>query len=87
MNYLLFHQSGAEQFPKIPDGLKQLMSDISREVLREQPENIYDFIADYLEDLELTREHTGSNYQNQTFFVYAHDSIFHLNKFQLLKMS
>ncbi len=60
MNYLMFHQSGEGQFLKVPDGLKQLMSDISREVLREQPENIYEFIADYLEEMELAREHKGS---------------------------
>lgn len=61
MNYLMYHQSGEGQFPKVPDGLKELMSDISREVLREQPENIYEFIAEYLEAMELTREHKGSN--------------------------
>ena len=36
------------------------MSDISREVLREQPEYIYEFIADYLEEMEITREYKGS---------------------------
>ncbi|XP_030761977.1 uncharacterized protein LOC115886813 [Sitophilus oryzae] len=40
----------------IPEGLKELMSDISREVLRSQPENIYMFIADYLDALMITRE-------------------------------
>ncbi|KAG5895103.1 hypothetical protein JTB14_036378 [Gonioctena quinquepunctata] len=40
----------------IPDGLRELMSDISREVLRSQPENVYNFIADYLEALLITRE-------------------------------
>lgn len=60
MNYLMFQQSGDGQFLKVPDGLKELMSDISREVLREQPENIYEFIADYLEEMEITREHRGS---------------------------
>ncbi|XP_037038646.1 abnormal spindle-like microcephaly-associated protein homolog [Bradysia coprophila] len=59
MNYLMFHQSGEGQFPKVPDGLKQLMSDISREVLREQPENIYEFVADYLEEMTIAREHKG----------------------------
>lgn len=60
MNYLMYQQSGDGQFLKVPDGLKELMSDISREVLREQPENIYEFIADYLEEMEITREHRGS---------------------------
>lgn len=66
MNYLMFQQSGEGQLKggiKVPDGLKQLMTDISREVLREQPENIYEFIADYLEEMELAREHKGSNEQ------------------------
>lgn len=40
----------------VPDGLKELMSDISREVLRTQPTNIYCFIADYLDALIITRE-------------------------------
>ncbi|XP_076252027.1 uncharacterized protein LOC143191124 [Rhynchophorus ferrugineus] len=40
----------------IPDGLKELMSDISREVLRSQPQDIYTFIADYLDALMITRE-------------------------------
>lgn len=61
MNYLMFHQSAEGQFLRVPDGLKQLMSDISREVLREQPENIYEFVADYLEEMTLAREHKGSN--------------------------
>ncbi|CAH0552516.1 unnamed protein product [Brassicogethes aeneus] len=40
----------------IPDGLKELISDISREVLRSQPEDIYMFVADYLDALLITRE-------------------------------
>ncbi|XP_031334490.1 apolipoprotein B receptor isoform X2 [Photinus pyralis] len=40
----------------IPDGLRELMSDISREVLRSQPEDMYTFIADYLDALMITRE-------------------------------
>ncbi|KAF2890327.1 hypothetical protein ILUMI_15846, partial [Ignelater luminosus] len=40
----------------IPEGLRELMSDISREVLRSQPEDIYSFIADYLDALMITRE-------------------------------
>ncbi|XP_019881376.1 uncharacterized protein LOC109609188 [Aethina tumida] len=40
----------------VPDGLHELMSDISREVLRFQPEDIYTFIADYLDALLITRE-------------------------------
>ncbi|KAJ8980105.1 hypothetical protein NQ317_008566 [Molorchus minor] len=41
----------------VPEGLRELMSDISREVLRSQPQqNIYGFIADYLDALMITRE-------------------------------
>lgn len=40
----------------VPDGLKELMSDISREVLRSQPTNMDTFIADYLDALIITRE-------------------------------
>ncbi|ERL85856.1 uncharacterized protein LOC109545291 [Dendroctonus ponderosae] len=40
----------------IPDGLRELMSDISREVLRSQPEDVYTFVADYLDALMITRE-------------------------------
>lgn len=40
----------------IPDGLRELMSDISREVLRSQPKDVYSFIADYLDALMITRE-------------------------------
>ncbi|XP_072938465.1 uncharacterized protein [Epargyreus clarus] len=40
----------------LPEGLKELMSDISREVLRSQPENLYQFITDYLAALLDARE-------------------------------
>ncbi|CAG4935958.1 unnamed protein product [Colias eurytheme] len=35
----------------LPEGLKELMSDITREVLRAQPQNVYGFIATYLSAL------------------------------------
>ncbi|XP_050350323.1 uncharacterized protein LOC126773419 [Nymphalis io] len=40
----------------LPEGLKDLMSDISREVLRAQPQNLYQFIANYLEALLEVRD-------------------------------
>ncbi|KAK9875021.1 hypothetical protein WA026_005831 [Henosepilachna vigintioctopunctata] len=40
----------------VPDGLRELMSDITREVLRSQPTDLYTFIADYLDALMITRE-------------------------------
>lgn len=44
----------------VPDGLRELMSDISREVIRTQPENVYTYIADYLDALMITRENARS---------------------------
>lgn len=41
---------------KIPKGLQDLMADISREVLRNQPTKINNFIAEYLEAMLITRE-------------------------------
>ncbi|CAG7837075.1 unnamed protein product [Allacma fusca] len=34
----------------VPTGLKCLLEELSREVLRRQPENIYEFLANYLEE-------------------------------------
>ncbi|CAH0399331.1 unnamed protein product [Chilo suppressalis] len=41
----------------LPEGLRELMSDISREVLRAQPTNMLDFITNYLSVLLISREH------------------------------
>ncbi|XP_060531548.1 sperm surface protein Sp17 [Cylas formicarius] len=40
----------------VPEGLRELMADISREVLRSQPQDLHTFIADYLDALIITRE-------------------------------
>ncbi|XP_068622874.1 uncharacterized protein [Battus philenor] len=56
MNELL-QKHGCTNVFTIPEGLRELMSDISREVLREQPKNIFDFITNYLSVLLITREH------------------------------
>nr|XP_034833553.1 uncharacterized protein LOC117990198 [Maniola hyperantus] len=56
MNELLQKHGCANVF-SVPEGLKELMSDISREVLRAQPCDINDFIANYLSVLLITREH------------------------------
>ncbi|KAF9419899.1 hypothetical protein HW555_003732 [Spodoptera exigua] len=40
----------------LPNGLRELMSDISREVLRYQPRDLYKFITDYLAAMLVTRE-------------------------------
>ncbi|XP_043800712.1 uncharacterized protein LOC122719174 [Apis laboriosa] len=55
---------GAKHIYKVPEGLRELCSDISREVLRSQPTNILAFIAEYVDTLLITRENTKS-----TFFV------------------
>jgi hypothetical protein len=49
------HRKLSEVVP-VPEGLRDLMADITREVLRFQPENMENFIADYLEAMLLTRE-------------------------------
>lgn len=49
------HRKLTEVLP-VPDGLRELMADITREVLRFQPKNLEAFIADYLESMLLTRE-------------------------------
>lgn len=41
---------------KLPDGLTELMSDMCREVLRYQPDNICEFLANYLSALLLARD-------------------------------
>ncbi|XP_050679396.1 uncharacterized protein LOC126975509 [Leptidea sinapis] len=56
MNELLQKHGCANVF-SVPEGLKELMTDISREVLREQPAKIFDFISSYLSVLLITREH------------------------------
>ncbi|XP_055640456.1 abnormal spindle-like microcephaly-associated protein homolog [Toxorhynchites rutilus septentrionalis] len=56
MNYLLHRQRTPGAVIPVPDELKELMSEISREVLRAQPPNVIGFIADYLEAKLIRRE-------------------------------
>ncbi|CAH4020863.1 uncharacterized protein LOC123706819 [Pieris brassicae] len=56
MNELL-QKHGCSNVFSVPEGLRELMADITREVLREQPNKLFDFIANYLSVLLLTREH------------------------------
>lgn len=56
MNFHLHKHRKLSEVVKVPDGLRELMADITREVLRFQPDNIEKFIADYLEAMLLTRE-------------------------------
>ncbi|XP_055321231.1 titin homolog [Sitodiplosis mosellana] len=44
--------------PKIPDGMVELMKNLAKSVLKEQPDNIYLFAAEYFENL--VRERDGS---------------------------
>ncbi|KAF5287698.1 hypothetical protein FQA39_LY15798 [Lamprigera yunnana] len=53
---VLLQRHAAKYIYAIPEGLRELMSDITREVLRTQPTNMYNFIADYLDALMITRE-------------------------------
>ncbi|CAK9825276.1 hypothetical protein ANTRET_LOCUS3321 [Anthophora retusa] len=48
----------AKHIYKVPEGLRELCTDISREVLRSQPANLYAFIAEYVDTLLITRENT-----------------------------
>lgn len=48
--------SDSDHVVQMPEGLKELMVDITREVLRDQPTNIYEYISDYLEAMLVTRE-------------------------------
>lgn len=53
------------QIVPVPEGLRELMADIAREVLRYQPTNVERFIADYLDSMLLTRE----------LFIVAHQTV------------
>lgn len=56
MNFLPYRHRKLSEVVPVPEGLRELMADVTREVLRYQPENIEAFIADYLEAMLLTRE-------------------------------
>ncbi|XP_060831753.1 LOW QUALITY PROTEIN: FK506-binding protein 5-like [Bombus pascuorum] len=55
---LVLQTHGAKHIYKVPEGLRELCTDISREVLRSQPANLIAFIADYVDTLLITRENT-----------------------------
>ncbi|KAH8419051.1 hypothetical protein KR222_002100 [Zaprionus bogoriensis] len=58
MNYLIQRGKVRQQAINVPDGLPELLSDITREVLRCQPtkECLCQFIIDYLHSVIVTRE-------------------------------
>lgn len=64
MNFILHKHNTENHHVKLPDGLKELLSDISREVLRDQPENPYEYIANYLEAMLVVREESLSENKN-----------------------
>ena len=56
LNYLHHKHQTPGRVISVPDELKELLFDLSKEVLREQPKDIYTFIADYLDDRLYERE-------------------------------
>ncbi|XP_055611888.1 abnormal spindle-like microcephaly-associated protein homolog [Uranotaenia lowii] len=56
MNFLLHRQRTPGSVIPVSEEIKELMYEISREVLREQPRNVIVFLADYLESKLLRRE-------------------------------
>ena len=63
MNVTL-QKHGAKKIYPVPDGLHELASDVTREVLRNQPDNIYLFISDYLETMLDVREKARGKLKN-----------------------
>ncbi|KOC60569.1 hypothetical protein WH47_07732 [Habropoda laboriosa] len=55
---VILQKHEAKHIYKVPEGLRELCTDISREVLRSQPSNLYAFIAEYVDTLLITRENT-----------------------------
>lgn len=53
--------------PKIPNGLEELMKGLAKSVIKENPENIYEFAAEYFENL--LRERDGTDDQNYKKFA------------------
>lgn len=62
MNYTLQLHGERMQFP-VPSGLYELMSDIAREVLRDQPSLLYQYIAHYMDTLVRVRDYARTSSQ------------------------
>ncbi|ETN58741.1 hypothetical protein AND_009724 [Anopheles darlingi] len=56
MNFLLHQQRSPGAVVPIPEDLRPLMEEMSREVLRAQPQDAVHFLADYLEERLVRRE-------------------------------
>ncbi|XP_076664975.1 uncharacterized protein LOC143367235 [Andrena cerasifolii] len=55
---VLLQKHEAKHIYKVPEGLRELCTDISREVLRSQPTDLHTFVAEYVDTLLITRENT-----------------------------
>lgn len=56
MNFALHRHRKLTDVISVPKGLPELMSDLAKQVLKFQPENIEEFLANYLDALVQTRE-------------------------------
>lgn len=67
-------KNSAKITPKIPDGMVELLKNLAKGVLKEQPENIYLFAAEYFDNL--VRERDGSlNKGYATFRKYDDETV------------
>ena len=67
--------------PKIPLGLEELMRGLAKSVIKENPQNIYEFAAEYFENL--LKERDGS--VDQTYKKFATYKVYKKNKAERLK--
>lgn len=63
--------------PKIPQGLEELMRGLAKSVIKENPENIYEFAAEYFENLLRDRDGTVDQRYKQfaTYKVYKKNKV------------
>ena len=71
MHHLIQRGKVRSQVINIPEGLPELLSDITREVLRCQPttECLCQFIIDYLHSVIVTRDKARSKFVKIFFFL------------------
>lgn len=67
--------------PKIPSGLEELMRGLAKSVIKENPENIYEFAAEYFENLLKERDGTV----DQSYKKFATYKVYKKNKAEGLK--
>lgn len=56
MNFSLYHHRKLSDIISVPKGLPELMADITKQVIKYQPQNMELFVAEYLDALVKTRE-------------------------------